>query len=466
MSWTTYLETHADRFLNELRDFLRIPSISSLPEHDGDVAEAATWVAARLRAAGAEQVQILPTGAQPIVYGQWLGAPGRPTILIYGHYDVQPVDPVDQWHNPPFEPTLQDGRIVARGASDDKGNMLVPILACEALLQSAGTLPVNVKFLFEGQEEIGSPNLGPFVAAHRELLACDLVLSADGLQYAEDRPNLLVSLKGLCALQLDVRGANSDLHSGLHGGEVQNPIHALVQLLASMRGRDGRILVDGFYDDVAPLSDQDRALIAAVPYDEAAVRAALDVPALFGEAGYTPRERAWARPTLEINGIWGGFQDPGVKTVIPAQAHAKITCRLTANQVPERIVDRIQAHVRTHAPPGVTVTVTPQASRADPYLMPSDHPGNRAAHQVLAELYGQEPYYTRLGGSIPFCAIFLQALGVYTVSYGFGLPDEKFHAPNEFFRVRSFRRGQVAYGRLLSRLADFSPESLAGRAPG
>ena len=447
-----HLEQHQQQYLDELLDFLRIPSVSALPAHAADVQRAAEWVAARVTAAGLENAQILPTGGHPVVYADWLHAPGKPTVMIYGHFDVQPVDPVSLWSHPPFEPHVEDGRVYARGASDDKGNMLVPILALEALLKGEGALPVNVKVFFEGQEEIGSPTLGGFVPQHKERFACDFAISADGGQFGEEQPELLVGLRGGCGVQIDVKAAKMDLHSGMYGGIVMNPIHALVMLLDSMRAPDGTITVEGFYDQVRPLSELDRERINAVPVDEAATKADLQIPALFGEAGYSPRERVWARPTLEVNGIWGGFQEEGIKTVLPAEAHAKITCRLVADQDPSAIVGLLQRHVERHAPPGVTVTVNPLAFRAQPYLMPDDHPGNVAAREVLMELYGKEPYYVRSGGSIPVCGLFLQHLGVYTVGFGFGLADERQHSPDEFYRLSSFRKGQAAYCKLLARL--------------
>jgi acetylornithine deacetylase/succinyl-diaminopimelate desuccinylase-like protein len=457
MTWQTYLNEQQDRFLAELLDFLHIPSVSALPEHAADVHRAAEWVAERMRAAGIESVQILPTGGRPVVYGDWLHAPGKPTVLIYGHFDTQPADPLELWDHPPFEPVVRDGRIYARGASDDKGNMLTPILAVEALLRTTGALPVNVKFLFEGQEEIGSPQIPAFVAAHRDMLACDLVISSDGGQWSETEPAILTGLRGGCGVQIDVRGPNRDLHSGLYGGAVQNPIHALTAILASMRGADGRILIEGFYDAVQPLTDDERRRFASLPFDEAAYTADLGVTALWGEAGYTTYERTWARPTLEINGIWGGFQGEGVKTVLPSEAHAKLTCRLVANQDPATIVALITAHVQKHTPPGVTATVTPLKFLAKPYLMPFDHPGNRAARDILVSMYGREPYEVRSGGSIPICTILLDELGVYTVNFAFALEDERQHSPNEFFRLSSFRRGQEGYCMLLERLADLEP---------
>ncbi|HHX65699.1 MAG TPA: dipeptidase, partial [Chloroflexi bacterium] len=389
-NWESYLETNRDRFLAELLDYLRIPSISALPEHADDVERAAQWTADRLQAAGMENVCVLPTGGHPVVYADWLHAPDRPTVMIYGHFDVQPVDPLELWDHPPFEPFVHNDRVYARGATDDKGNLLPAIQALEALLHEQGALPVNVKCFFEGQEEIGSPQLPDFVAAHRDLLACDLVLSADGGQLGEDQPALYLGLRGICALQIDVRGPSHDLHSGSYGGAVQNPIHALVEILSSMRGPDGRVQVQGFYDEVVELTAEERAQIARVPFDEGEFKAEVGVQTLFGEAGYSPIERTWIRPTLEVNGIWGGFQGAGSKTVLPAEAHAKITCRLVPHQDPARITQAITDHVRSNTPPGVTVEVTSHDAGAHAYMIPADHPALQATRDVLVELYGVE----------------------------------------------------------------------------
>lgn len=453
MTWETYLKEHQSSHQDELLQFLRIPSISSLPEYAADVQRAAQWVASRLTTAGIENVQILPTGGHPVVYGEWLYAVGKPTILIYGHFDTQPVDPLNLWTNPPFEPVIREDRVYARGASDDKGNMLTPILAVEALLAEEGALPVNVKFLLEGQEEIGSPQMPSFIANHRDLLTCDLVLSADGGQYGEDQPTLTVACKGLAGIQIDVHGAKTDLHSGMYGGAVANPIHVLTFILASMRSPEGRILVEGFYDAVVPLSAEDRAAIALIPFDEQEYREKLGLSALVAEPGYTPQEHLAGRPTLEVNGIWGGFQGEGNKTVLPSEAHAKITCRLVANQEPATIVELLTKHVEKHAQPGVQVTVRPRPGTANPYLIPIDHWGNQAAADVLIDLYGKTPYYLRMGGSFPVYELFQNSLGVFTVNFGFCLIDEQFHAPNEFFRLSSFRRGSIAYCKILHRLA-------------
>ncbi len=454
--WERYLADNQPRFMQELMEFLRIPSISSLAEHAPDVEQAAAWVQNRLQRAGVENVRRLATGGHPVVYGDWLHAGQRPTIMIYGHFDVQPVDPLDQWSRPPFEPVVADERVYARGASDDKGNMLIPILAVEALLETTGELPVNVKFFFEGQEEIGSPQLPEFIQAHRELLACDAILSADGGQWAEDQPVLVVGRRGLCALQIDVQGAAHDVHSGTYGGTFMNPAHALALILASMRDPEGRILVEGFYDDVRALSESEREIFKAIPYDEADYMDKLGVPALFGEPGYSTYERSWIRPTLEINGIWGGFQEEGIKTVIPSQAHAKISCRLVPHQEPDKVLDAVSAHIRRQAPAAVRVTVSPIPGGAWPCEVSMEHPANRAVERVLRGLYGKAPYVVRMGGTIPVCGMFAKSLSAPMISLAFGLKDEGIHAPDEFFRLSSFRRGQKAYCLALAAIADES----------
>jgi acetylornithine deacetylase/succinyl-diaminopimelate desuccinylase-like protein len=452
-TWKTYVEENTAGYLEELLEFLRIPSISSLPEHAADVKRAAYWVAERLEAAGLEEIQILPTEGHPVVYGQWLHATDKPTIMIYGHFDIQPVDPLELWTRPPFDPVIREDRIYGRGASDDKGNMLIPILAAEAMLKTKGRLPVNVKFFFEGQEEIGSPQMPEFIYAQRDLLACDMVLSSDGGQWEENQPALNVGRRGLCALQINMQGAKHDVHSGTYGGTFQNPIHALAELVASMRSPQGKILVDGFYDTVRNLTEAERTQIAEIPYDESQYLSGLGVERLYGEDGYSTYERAWVRPTLEANGIWGGFQGEGIKTVIPSNAHAKITCRLVPDQEPDKIFDLIAAHVDKHAPVGATAWVKKLAGSADPFIIPFDHPGNQAARVVLKELYGKEPYAVRTGGTIPVCGLFLKFLGAHLVNFAFGLEDENLHAPDEFFRISSFKRGLNAYCMILEELS-------------
>jgi acetylornithine deacetylase/succinyl-diaminopimelate desuccinylase-like protein len=389
-----------------------------------------------------------------VVYGEWLQKPGKPTVLIYGHFDTQPVDPLALWDSPPFEPVIKDGRIYARGATDDKGNMFVPIIVAEAMLRAEGGLPINVKFLFEGQEEIGSPQLSEFMAANRAMLSCDFVLSADGGQWAENQPALVLGTRGLAAVYIEVQGPDHDLHSGTYGGTILNPIQALVQILDSLHDRDGRVTVEGFYNDLRPLSDEERAQISKVPFDEREHLRETGAPGLFGEPGFSTYERAWARPTLEVNGIYGGFQGEGLKTVLPSEAHAKISCRLVADQEPSRVADLIIAHVNKVTPPGVRVRATKAESGAMPYLIPADHGGLRVAASVLKDLYGKEPYEIRMGGTIPANALFLQHLQAYTIVFAFGLEDERQHSPNEFFRLSGYERGQKAYAMLLSALGE------------
>jgi acetylornithine deacetylase/succinyl-diaminopimelate desuccinylase-like protein len=452
-TWQDYLNDNQDRFQAELLEFLRIPSISSLPEHAPAVAAAAEWVGKRMQAAGIEHVQVMATGGHPAVYGDWLHAPGKPTVLLYGHFDTQPVDPEDKWTRPPFEPTVVGDKVYARGASDDKGNMFVPILATEAILAMEGGLPVNVKFCFEGQEEIGSPTMPAFMQANKERFACNMVISADGGQFSETEPEITLSTRGICAVQVDVTGPNRDLHSGQFGGTVQNPIHALTTILAGLHDADGHIAVPGFYDSVRELTPEERAKIAEIPLDTEKYREQLGAPALFGEKGFSVHEQAWARPTLEINGIWGGFMGAGMKTVLPSEAHAKITCRLVADQQPRQIAELVAAQIQRLTPPGVTVNTTITANAAMPYFMAADHPANRAAHAVLEELYGRPPYYTRTGGSVPIYEMFLSALDAYTATFGFGLDDENIHSPNEFWRLSSFKKAQKGYCMLLHELA-------------
>lgn len=451
--WQDYVEAHRQNSIDELIEFLRIPSISTSEANTDDVKTAADWVAKRLERTGIENVEVFPTGPHACVYGDWLHSPGKPTVLIYGHFDVQPPEPLELWDSPPFEPVIKDGRIYARGATDMKANLLLALAPIEAMLATEGRLPVNVKLLFEGQEEIGSRDLGPFVSANREKLACDLVLTPDSLQWSESQPVMWMGTKGLCGLQIDLETAAMDLHSGLYGGAVPNAAHALVELLGTLRDKSGSILVHGFYDQVEELSASERARINEVPFDWSSYAASLGVDASVGEPNYSTHERVWIRPTLEINGIWGGFQGDGVKTVIPAQAHAKITCRLVANQDPDAVLDALEQHIHKNLPAGARVTVTRLQAQARAYRVPMDNPGAELVASVLTDSYGKEPYFARIGGSLPITDVFLQELGSYTIPVGFGLDDERAHSPNEFIRVASFERGKTVYGKLLERLA-------------
>jgi acetylornithine deacetylase/succinyl-diaminopimelate desuccinylase-like protein len=453
MDWSQYLDAHQARFIDELIDFVRIPSVSAAEAHVADVVAAGDWVVQRLQAAGMENVRIMPTEGHPVVYADWLHAgPGKPTVLIYGHFDVQPAEPFELWQTPPFDPQVRDGKLWGRGASDDKGGMLIPILSVEAMLKTAGRLPVNVKMFFEGQEEIGSPHLPAFIRQHGAMLKADMIFSADGSQWGEHQPNLITGLKGLVAAEITVSGARGDQHSGQQGGGIANPIQGLAQIIASMKGTNGKITVPGFYDDVIDITVEDRAAFARVPFDEAAYIAELGIPDVFGEEGYTTRERLWGRPTFELNGIWGGWQGNGIKTVLPAEAHAKITCRLVANQKPDTIFNLLRAHIEAACPTGLRVSVSRLAGSADPFLVPPGHNSSSAAAEVLTDVYGKAPYITRSGGSIPVMTMLLNELGVHATVFAFGMNDENLHAPNEFFRLSNFRIGQTAYCKLLERL--------------
>ena len=452
--YEAYLQQHRERHLQELADFLRSPSISALPEHAGDVRRAAEWAAAGLRAIGVPHVEILETAGHPSVYGEWMVDESLPTYLIYGHVDVQPVDPEHLWETPPFEPTLRDGRLYARGAADDKGNLFIPLKAVEALAAVDGRPPVNLKFLLEGEEESGSPSLPALLEAHADKLRCDAVLCADGGFYRVQRPDITVGSRGICSMQIDVVGAAGDLHSGSYGGAIQNPLHALAAILAGLRSPDGKILVEGFYDDVRGLTPEEKEAIAKVPFDEAEFLAGVGVSQPFGEPGYSTLERLWVRPTLEVNGMWGGFQGEGVKTVLPGQAHAKISCRLVPDQDPDKVMSAIEAHVKAHTPPGVTVTVSRIAGSAPAYVVPPGHPLLKKAAAVLEDVYGEEPVFTRAGGTLPVAAMVESILKTDFIFFSFGDPDNQVHAPNEFLRLESFDKGVRSYIKLLNSLAE------------
>ncbi|HKX18837.1 MAG TPA: dipeptidase [bacterium] len=455
-----YLAKQRERHLRELQEFLRIPSVSALPAHRPDIARAAEWLAGRLRLTGVPEVRVMPTAGSPVVYGAWAAQPGAPTILLYGHYDVQPVDPVSLWQTPPFEPAVRDGRLVARGASDDKGSLFIPLLALEAIRNVAGGPPVNLKFMFEGEEETGSPNLAPFLHEQRDLLAADVTVSADGGQWDVDTPALALGNRGLTGLQIDMRGATTDLHSGTYGGAVANPLHALAGLLAGMHDADGRVTVAGFYDTVRTLGAAERRDLGKVPFDEAALRRDLGIAQFVGEPDYTPLERTWIRPTLEVNGMWGGFQGDGSKTVLPNEAHAKITCRLVPDQDPDQIADLVEQHVRRHAPLGGTLTVTRSKGKSRPYVMPADHAALTAATGALQAAYGKEPVRVRVGGTLPVADLVKRELGTWLVFFAFGEPDNLVHAPNEFLRLQTFDRGTRAYVRFLDALGRVDAPSL------
>jgi acetylornithine deacetylase/succinyl-diaminopimelate desuccinylase-like protein len=441
------LEADRDRILASLVQFASIPSVSTDPAHAGDIERAARWVADAVGAAGPFSVRTIATGGNPVIYAEWLAAPGARTVLVYGHYDVQPPDPLDRWHSDPWTPTLRDGRLYARGVSDDKGPMLIPIEVARAFFAVTGRLPINLKLVFEGEEEIGSQNLEDFIAGHKKLLAADAVVSADGAMWRVDEPSLTVSSRGLCGLEVAITAASKDLHSGRHGGAVANPLHAMAQLIASLHTSDGRVAVAGFYDDVLELSKAERDAIAALPYDERAYLAELGAPSTFGEAGYSTLERQWTRPTLEVNGMWGGYQGPGLKTVIPNEARAKITCRLVPAQRPEAVLAQVMDHLETHAPPGVRVSMSIADHGSRAAHIAADHFALRAADRALEATYGVRPLVVRMGGTVPISALFQDHLGLDTVFFSFSTADEDFHAPNEFFRIHRLHEGLEAWAR-------------------
>ncbi len=435
-----YLTESRDRRLESYKDLLRIPSISALPEHAADCRAAAEWIAAELRAMGTENVEVAETGGHPVVYGDWLHAADAPTVLVYCHYDVQPVDPLDLWTSPPFEPVVVGDRILARGAADDKGQLHMHLAATQALLATRSALPVNLRFVFDGEEESGSENLDSWLTAHRDRLAADIAVISDTGFFDGNIPAITVGLRGLMYAQVDVTGTAVDLHSGVYGGAVQNPANALAQIVAALKGPDGRIRIPGFYDDVVPLTDLDRDAFRELPFDEEAYRAHLGLPTLVGEVGYSTLERRGGRPSLDVNGIWGGFQGDGAKTIIPAHAHAKISCRLVANQEPDRIFELFKAYVEDIAPPG-TVTTVHDLGGGSPSLTPIDHPATQAAARALEATFGQAPVYIREGGSIPVCASFERILGLPVVLVGFDPPDQQAHAPNEWMDLRNYETG-------------------------
>lgn len=435
-----YLAENKEGQLEQLIEFLKIPSISALSEYKDDVKKACDWLKRELTKIGMKNVQVFETNGHPIVYGDWLHAENKPTVLIYGHYDVQPVDPLDLWETSPFEPDVRDGKIYARGSSDDKGQVFMHIKALEALFQTEGRLPLNVKVIIEGEEEIGSPHLPDFIQKHKDLLNADVLVISDTAMIEKGKPSITYGLRGLTGLQIDVKGANADLHSGSFGGGVQNPAHALAKLIASFHDENGKILVDGFYDKVEPIKKEEKQAIRQLNLDDEEIRKELGVPELFGEAGYSFYERTSYRPTLEVNGMYSGFQGEGIKTVLPSEASAKITCRLVPHQDPQEIYELIVKHIEKNKPKGVTVKVTPFDSGA-PFVTPLDHPAIQSAGRAAAKVYGAETAFIRSGGSIPIVADFNQLLNVPVVLLGFGLENENIHAPNEHFHLENFYKG-------------------------
>ena len=435
----TYLTQHQSRFLEELLDWLRIPSVSADPKFQNDIGRAAEFLKEKLEAAGAQNVELCPTAGNPIVYGEYFVGEDKPTVLVYGHYDVQPADPYELWTSPPFEPVIKDGKIYARGACDDKGQVYMHVKALE-VMRAQGEVPCNLKFMVEGEEEIGSNNLALFVKANKEKLQADVILISDTGILANDVPSIEVGLRGLSYHEVEVTGPNRDLHSGLYGGAVLNPINALCSMISSLHDENQHITIPGFYDNVAALSAPERAELAQAPFSEAEFEASIGLPAAVGEKGYSTPERTSIRPTLDVNGIWGGYIGEGAKTVIPGKAFAKISMRLVPNQTSDEITALFQQHFESIAPAGVTVQVRPHHG-GEPVLTPTDSPAYRAAERALTTTFGKKPVPTRGGGSIPIVAMFKSELGLDTVLLGFGLDSDAIHSPNEHFGVFNFLKG-------------------------
>ncbi len=448
---TNPLLTDEHEVLTELGAFLRIPSISTLATHADDVQQAAHWVADYLTQAGLEHTRIIPTEKHPLVYADWLHAPGQPTLLIYGHYDVQPPDPLDAWHSPPFEPTVRDGNLYARGAADDKGQVYVHMKAVAGLLQRDGTLPVNIRFLVEGEEEIGSQGLSAYVQAHPDTLGCDVVLISDSPMFADGQPALTLGLRGAVNAVVRVQTAHQDLHSGLHGGTAPNAIHALTHILAGLTDRQGRILIPDYFQAVHPLSSQERAQWATLPFDEAQYQEEIGASGLIGEAGYSVLERQWARPTLDVTGISGGFTGDGFKTIIPARAQASVSLRLVPDQDPATVGQALTQAVQALCPPWATAQVT-VLEGAPAVLVEPGTPVLQVAAAALHDAFGAEPVMMRMGGSIPIVSLFSQALDAPCVLMGLGLPDDNLHAPNEKMKLDNILRGIVASTSFIQRL--------------
>ena len=444
-----YASQNHPRFLNELKDLLRIPSVSTLPEHKGDCRRAAETLAAEFTRIGMDHARLIETEGHPLVYAEWLHAPGEPTALFYGHYDVQPTDPDDEWLSPPFEPTERDGNLYARGAVDDKGQVWAQIKALESLLAATGSLPINVRVILEGEEEVGGEGIAAFVASKPAELKADFALVSDTELFAPGLPTLCVGLRGMIYTEVEVRGAKNDLHSGMYGGAAPNPFMALAQMLARLKDEDGHILIPGFYDDIIPPSPEELAAWHSLPFDEEQYRIAeVGSRSLVGEAGYTVLERTWARPTLDVHGIPGGFIGAGAKTVIPAKALAKVSMRLVPGMTPAKSFALYKAYVEKIAPAGVDVEVRLIHS-GDPCLVRVDNPYIQAATRALKEVWGKDTVFIRSGGSIPIVGDFDRHLGMPSVMMGFGLPDDNIHAPNEKFHLKNFELGIESVVRFL-----------------
>jgi len=437
---SSYINANKEKFKDELFELLRIPSVSTDSSHKDDVREAASFLKNQLDGFEMDRTEVFETDGNPIVYGELITDETKPTVLVYGHYDVQPPDPLNLWETEPFEPTVRDGDIYARGASDDKGQSFTHLKALEAYRKSDTDFPVNIKFILEGEEEIGSPHLVPFIKEHKDLLECDMVLISDTSMFAEDTPSITYGLRGLAYMEMEVTGPNRDLHSGVYGGAVENPANALCEIIAKLKEEDGVIQIDGFYDDVNPLSDEDREAYQKLPFDKEEYKNNLGLKAVNGEKGYSTLERATARPTLDVNGLWSGYQGEGAKTVLPSKAGAKVSMRLVPDQDPKKIARLFKKHVESLAPDTVSIEVT-EHHGGHPAETDLSFYGLNAAAKAFEEVYGKEPLFSREGGSIPIVADFEKVLGAQSILMGFGLNSDAIHSPNEKFALKDFYRG-------------------------
>jgi len=438
-AWKDYELANKDRFLEELMELLRIPSISARSENKADMVKCAEAMKKRLLEAGADSATIFPTEGHPVLYAEKIIDPAKPTVLVYGHYDVQPADPLELWHSGPFEPVIKDGKIYARGACDDKGQVYMHVKALETMVKT-NSLVTNIKFCIEGEEEVGSPNLAKFVKANKDLLKADVILISDTAMLSLDTPSIDIGVRGLSYIEVEVTGPNRDLHSGVYGGAVANPITMLAKMIASCHDANNHITIPGFYDDVIVATAAERKLMAAAPYDEQEYKDDLGVKELWGETGFTSNERTGIRPTLEVNGIWGGYTGEGAKTVLPAKAFAKISARLVPNQSAEKITQKLLQYFTSIAPAGVTVKAT-EHHGGEPYMTPIDSKAYKSAAKAIKATFGKDPIPVRGGGSIPICSLFEKELGVKIVFMGFGLDSDNLHSPNEKYDVANFYKG-------------------------
>ncbi|MCB9951918.1 MAG: dipeptidase [Planctomycetaceae bacterium] len=451
---TAYLEEHHDRFLEELKDLLRIPSISADSKYANDVRLGAQFIHQQLESMGCD-TELVETAGHPIVYGEWLKAEGAPTVLVYGHYDVQPPDPLDEWISPPFEPTIRDEHIYARGATDDKGQMFTHVKSVEAWLKTVGELPVNVKFVIEGEEEVGGENLDEFLKNNQDRCRADVAVVSDTAQYGPGIPAITYGLRGIVACEIHLQGPSQDLHSGVFGGAVANPVNVLARLIASLHDDAGHCQIPGFYDDVVPLTDEERQNFAALPFDDAEFAQSLGISGTFGEAGYSTLERRWGRPTCDVNGITGGYQGEGPKTIVPAKASAKITCRLVPNQNADAILASLESYLRGQLPPGIQLTFR-RFHGCPAVVCDLNSPYMAAARRAVAVGFGKEPVLIREGGSIPVVGSFKEFLGIDTLLLGWGQNTDNLHSPNEKFSLSAFRQGILASAALWHELANNS----------